>query len=133
MPDPALSPPLGSRHEGRVFAVTMAGGFLFVAAIAYWREAQTVAYVAVVLAAVSLLAGVLVPGRLDPTRRGWMKLGELLGRITTPILIAIVYFAVVTPIALVRKLVGARRQATSGSSWHRRLPLPPPERLERQF
>lgn len=120
------------RSEGRVFALTLAGGFLFVSLLAYWREADTVANVAASLAGISLLAALVVPGRLEPVRLAWMKLGEVIGRVTTPILMAIVYFVVVTPIGLVRRAFTPRR-TTSDSEWHRRPPLPPRERLERQF
>lgn len=121
------------RSEGRAFALTLAGGFVFVSLLAYWREAETVANVAASLAAISLFAALVVPGRLEPVRLAWMKLGEVIGRITTPILMAIVYFAVITPIALVRRAIVPRRRTTASSEWHRRPPLPPPERLERQF
>jgi uncharacterized membrane protein len=119
-------------REGRLFALTLAGGFLFVALLAYWKHAPRVAGIAAVVAAVSLLAASLVPGKLEPIRRVWMKGGESIGYLTTPIAMAIVYYLVVTPI-------GALRRARSGSrlparsSWHQRPPLPARERMERQF
>lgn len=123
-----------ARREGRVFALTMAGGFLFVAALMYWRGAETVALVASVLAAISILAAGAVPGRLEPVRIAWMKLGEIIGRVTTPILMAIVYFVVVTPTGIFRRIFfSGRRQDPTVSAWHERPPTPPPERMERQF
>jgi hypothetical protein len=119
-------------REGRIFALTLAGGFLFLALLAYWRHAPRVAPVAVVAAAVSLLAATLVPGKLEPIRRGWMKLGEGIGYLTTPIVMAIVYYLVVTPIGLLRRVRRVGRP-TVASSWHRRPPLPARERMERQF
>ena len=124
---------MNRRSEGRAFALTLAGGFLFVSLLAYWREAETVGIVAASLAAISLLAALVVPGRLEPARLAWMKLGEVIGLVTTPILMAIVYFVVVTPIALVRRAFAPRRRPTANTEWHRRPPLPPRERLERQF
>lgn len=122
-----------SRREGRVFALTLAGGFLFVTAVAYWRAWPAVAYAAAALAAVSVLAALVIPGRLGPARRSWKKLGELIGRVTTPVLMAIVYYLVVTPLALARKVASRRAKGMSDSGWHRRPPLPPRERMERQF
>lgn len=87
---------------------------------------------AAVLAAISLLAATLIPGKLEPIQRVWMKLGEGIGYITTPIVMAIVYYLAVTPIAAVRRLRRVRRQSV-GSNWHRRPPLPARERMERQF
>jgi saxitoxin biosynthesis operon SxtJ-like protein len=119
-------------RDGRIFALTLAGGFLCLALVAEWRHAPRVAAVAAVVAVVSLLAATLVPGKLEPIRRAWMKLGESLAYLTTPIVMAIVYYLVVTPIGLLRRARGVGRP-TEASSWHRREPLPPRERMERQF
>lgn len=119
-------------HEGRVFALTLAGGFLFLALLTYWRHAPRVAVTTAALAAVSLLAATLIPGKLGPIQRVWMKIGESIGYITTPIAMAIVYYLAVTPIAGVRRIRRTRRQSV-GSNWHRRPPLPARERMERQF
>ncbi len=122
------------RHNqsGRVFAFTLAGGFTFVALIGTWRGLPLLTTVALALAALSVLAGLLVPGRLEPVRRGWMAFGEAIGRITTPVMMAIVYYLVLTPTGLIRRLV-VRRPGNSASYWHTRPPLPPKSRLERQF
>ena len=119
-------------REGRIFALTVAGGFLAVALLAMRRGRDRVEDAALVLSAIGVLAGLLIPGRLGPIKRAWMKLGEAIGYVTTPIIMAILYYVVVTPIAIVRRLAKARRPATE-SGWHLRPPLPPRERMERQF
>jgi cell division protein FtsW (lipid II flippase) len=119
-------------REGRVFALTLAGGFLFLALLTYWRHASRVAVITAALAAISLVAATLIPGKLEPIHRAWMKIGEGIGYITTPIVMAIVYYLAVTPIAAVRRLRRTRRQPV-GSNWHGRPPLPARERMERQF
>lgn len=122
------------QREGRVFALTLASGFLLIALLALWRSADTVATAASSLTAISVIAAVLAPGRLGPVMRGWMKLGEAIGYVTTPILMAIVYYAVVTPTGVVRRIAAVtRRPAPKDSEWHERPPLPPRERMERQF
>lgn len=54
--------------------------------------------------------------------RAWLGLGQLLGWINTRILLALVFFAVITPLALVFRLVGrdalALRLKTRASYWH---------------
>lgn len=55
----------------------------------------------------ALVAGAwLVPDRLRLVYRAWMRFGLIMGKITTPILLAVTYYAVVTPIALLRRVVG---------------------------
>lgn len=120
------------KHSGRVFAFTMMAGFIFVALVGRWRGLPTLTVTAQALAAISFLAAVLVPRRLEPVRRGWMKLGEAIGLVTTPVLMAIVYYVVLTPTGVLRRALAGRR-APSDSYWHPRQPLPDKARLERQF
>lgn len=119
-------------REGRIFALTVAGGFLAVALLAMHRGRDRVEDAALVLSAIGVFAGLLIPGRLGPARRAWMKLGEAIGYVTTPTIMAMFYYVVVTPIAIVRRLAKQRRPAME-SGWHQRPPLPPRERMERQF
>jgi len=131
-PQSASAPTL-NRREGRQFALTLAAGFLFVAALGYWKGADAVAFMAAGLATISLMAAAIVPGRLGPARRSWMRMGDAVGRVTTPVLLAIVYYGVVTPTALIRRLTGAEGRANAHTGWCARPPLPPPKRMERQF
>jgi hypothetical protein len=119
-------------HEGRVFAFTLAAGLFVFGLLALQKDRPTVAIVGFAFAAASLLAGLLVPGRLGPLRRAWMKLGESIGAVTTPVLMAALYYLVVTPMAMLRRL-RRRPLPTKTSRWHQRAPLPPASRMERQF
>jgi saxitoxin biosynthesis operon SxtJ-like protein len=119
-------------REGRIFALTLGGGFLVLALIGHWRGKQGPAAVAVVLSALSLLAALLVPARLRTIRTAWMKVGDAIGFVTTPIMMTLVYYVVITPIALVRRAF-AKPHAMGDSRWHRRPPLPPASGMERQF
>jgi len=131
-PDSALLDARRKAREGRVFALTLAGGFLFLASVGFWRDAHRLVVISLTMTAVSVLAALLVPGRLTPISKVWMKIGELIGRVTTPVLLAVIYYLIFTPIGLVRRLLAPRR-SSKGSNWHRRQPLPPPSQMERQF
>jgi hypothetical membrane protein len=131
-PDSALLDARRNAREDRVFALTLAGGFLFVAALGVWRDSHRLVVISLTIAFVSVLAALLIPGRLTPVRKAWMKIGELIGRVTTPVLLAAIYYLIFTPIGVVRRLLSPRRSRI-GSNWHPRPPLPPPSRMERQF
>lgn len=45
-----------------------------------------------------------IPRTLRPVYRVWMRFGLLLSRITTPVILALVYFVIVTPMAAVLRL-----------------------------
>jgi hypothetical protein len=130
--DPAVARGNNIR-EGRIFALTLAAGFVAVALLAMRRGHHRIDIAAFSAAAVAVLGGLLVPARLGPARRAWMKLGEAIGYVTTPIIMAIVYYFLLTPIAGVRRLAAGRQPSAKDSRWHQRPPLPPPERMERQF
>ena len=50
--------------------------------------------------------GGILPQLLAPIHKGWMWVGHILGWINTRILLSIVFYAMVTPIGLVRRLMG---------------------------
>ena len=53
-----------------------------------------------------LVLGLLNSKILTPLNKAWVKLGEILGRIIAPIVMAIVYFLILTPISLLVRLFG---------------------------
>ena len=50
--------------------------------------------------------GVIAPKTLKPLYNIWMRFGLIMNRITTPIILGIVFFLVITPIALVMRVFG---------------------------
>jgi hypothetical protein len=52
-----------------------------------------------------LILGLLKSKFLTPLKRIWIKFGELLGKIISPIILAIVFFIVITPIGLFMKIL----------------------------
>jgi hypothetical protein len=71
------------------------------------------------------LAGIVVPTRLGPVERAWMGLARAISKVTTPIVMGIVYFLVVTPIGIGMRLLGRNpiaRADLDGSFWLKRRP-----------
>ena len=58
------------------------------------------------IASIFLVLGLLNSKILSPFNNAWIKLGEILGRIIAPIVMAIVYFFILTPISLLVRLFG---------------------------
>ena len=66
------------------------------------------------------ILGLLFPRALVLPNRWWMGLAKILSLITTPVILAIIYFGVVTPIGVVKRLFGwdpLRRRAPSAVSY----------------
>ena len=53
-----------------------------------------------------LVLGLLNSKLLSPLNLVWVKFGELLGKVIAPIVMAIVYFVIITPIGLFMRLAG---------------------------
>jgi hypothetical protein len=61
-----------------------------------------------VAGAVLLLLGVVAPSRLSALNKIWLKVGAAIAKVVNPILLAALFFFVVTPMALVIRMVGKR-------------------------
>ena len=59
-----------------------------------------------ITAIVFLLLGFFIPKSLEPLNQPWIKFGELLGRVISPIVMAIIFFGIVTPTGLLMRLMG---------------------------
>jgi hypothetical protein len=91
------------------------------------------------IACVFLLLATAIPRILAPANRLWMKVGELLHRIVSPISLGIVFYLAVLPTGLILRLLGKdplrlRIDPTAESYWIKRDPPGPPgESLNNQF
>lgn len=122
--------------EGRKFAFTVGAAFLVLAGIVWWRGHTGVSNVVGGVGAVLVLAGLVVPGRLGPVYRGWMRFALLLSKVTTPIFMGITYFLILTPTGILRRLLGRNpvvREARDGSYWVSRPEAARKSDIERQF
>lgn len=121
--------------QGREFAFTVGGAFLALAAFTWWRDTQYAWRVFAGLSGMLLVAGAVIPGKLGPVYRAWMGLAHLISKVTTPIVMGVVYFAVLTPIAVGMRLIGHRpmRHAEHDGGFWRAAPSGGRADLERQF
>lgn len=96
-----------SRHELRAFGFSMGGAIaaLFGVVVPWLREAPWPTWPWLLAAALGTL-GALAPTALGPLRRGWLRFGELMSRVTTPLILGVLFFGVFAPIARVRALRG---------------------------
>ncbi len=60
----------------------------------------------IIISIIFLILGLLNSKLLSPLNLFWIKFGELLGKIIAPIVMAIIYFFILTPISLTVRLFG---------------------------
>ena len=82
--------------------------FIVFLALALWplTKKDEINLYLISIALIFLVLGLLNSKILSPLNKAWIKLGEILGRIIAPIVMAIVYFLILTPISLLVRLFG---------------------------
>jgi hypothetical protein len=87
----------------------------------YRGKFHSVAPISLPLGGVLLLLGLVFPRALVLPNKAWMALAEGLSFVTTRIILAFVFFVVLTPIGVVKRLFGwdplHRRAGASDSYW----------------
>lgn len=68
--------------------------------------------------AVLLLVGIVAPSRLSPVNRIWLKVGAVVAKVVNPVVVTLLFFFVVTPMALLMRIAGKRplRLAPDGAA-----------------
>ncbi|RPG17020.1 MAG: hypothetical protein CBC84_002650 [Pelagibacteraceae bacterium TMED124] len=59
-----------------------------------------------IISLIFLILGILNSKILTPFNLAWIKLGEILGRFIAPVVMAVIYFLIVTPIGLFMRIIG---------------------------
>jgi hypothetical protein len=89
------------------------------------------------IAAPLWLLALIHPSWLRGIYRAWMRFGLLASRVTTPLFLGIVFFVMISPIAMVRRLMGKdpmqRALDPDQNSYRVQSRSSPKEKLERPF
>jgi hypothetical protein len=92
--------------QGRRFGLTVGGAFVVLAGIAWWRGHPTVTAVLGGLGGVLALSGLVIPTQLGPVERAWMALARAISKVTTPVVMAVMYLIVLLPVGVLRRGLG---------------------------
>lgn len=122
----------------RSFGITFAVVALIVAGVSFWRGGPSWPYA---LAAAATFGGLALaaPTVLGPLNRLWLKFGLLLHHVINPLVMGLLFFGVITPMALIVRLLGKdllrlRFDAQAKSYWiPREPPGPAPDTMRHQF
>lgn len=122
----------------RTLGLVFAGVFVVLGAWPLVHGAP-VRWWAVGVAGVFLVLGLGMPALLRPLNIAWFRFGLLLHRIVNPVIMALLFYFTVTPVALVMRLLGkdllhVRFDKSAASYWIERSPPgPEPASMRRQF
>ena len=111
-----------SRRAEREFGLIVGGVLLLLSGWWVYRgKFPNLSPVTLPVGGLLVLLGLVFPAALIWPNKAWMALAEGLSFVTTRIILAFVFFVIVTPIGVIKRLFGwdplNRRAATSDSYW----------------
>jgi hypothetical protein len=105
----------------REFGLIVGGVLLLLSSWWLYRgKFSHVSPITISLGGALVLLGLLIPRALVLPNKAWMAFAEGLSFVTTRIILAVVFFGIVTPIGVVKRLFGwdpLRRRAARGESY----------------
>ena len=109
--------------------------FFFIISIFPLFKDEDIRIWAVIVAIIFLILGLLNSSILSPLNKIWFKFGILLGNVISPIVMGIVFFAVVTPTSLIMRMFGKNllglKKDNKKSYWIERSPIK--SKMKNQF
>ena len=70
------------------------------------KNGESLNFYFIIASVIFLILGLLNSKLLSPLNKSWIKLGEILGIIIAPIVMALVYFVILTPVSLIVRMFG---------------------------
>lgn len=113
-----------------VFLIIALWPLLFGGALRWWS---------LIISTLVMLITQTAPGLLTIPNRLWMRFGMLLHRVVSPVMLAVMFFLIVTPTGLLMRVFAKRplrlgRDPAAASYWIKRDPPgPPAEDMSNQF
>jgi len=114
----------------RKFGLLFTAIFFAMGGYGWFRSASDISVygwlgAALVVGLITLLA----PHLLRPLNKAWFLLGQLMGKIVSPLVLGIIFFVLITPIALMTRLFGRDelriKKQSIDSYWIQRDPVGP--------
>jgi hypothetical protein len=114
----------GPANPERSFGVSVGAVLVLVAAFLVWRERMTGAVWTGGIGAVLLVLGLVAPALLKWPSALWWKLTMALGYVNARVILTIAFLLVLTPIALLWRLLGRDPLGKRRESWPGWTPYP---------
>ena len=99
-----------TKKELRKFGLTVGSVLAAIAILLLYFEKPSAIYFAVI-GGLLILFGALFPQLLKPLNRIWMGLAIILGFIMSRVILTVLFYLVLTPIAILAKIVGKKFMA----------------------
>tara|TARA_A100000164_G_C21866701_1_gene752925 strand:- start:381 stop:770 length:390 start_codon:yes stop_codon:yes gene_type:complete len=92
-------------NTNKGFGIVFSAFFLIVSILPLFKDGNIRIW-SLIIAIIFLILGLLNSKILTPLNKIWFKFGILLGNFISPIVMGIVFFAIVTPTSLIMRVLG---------------------------
>lgn len=126
-------------NQLKKFGLLVGGIFITLSLLALHKGKTTAFGVEVILGALLFIPALIRPQLLARPYAAWMKLAVILGAINATVLLSIIFFILLTPIGLIKKIFSNKKndkfsfKTGEVSYWIKRGPVNQTENLKRQF
>jgi hypothetical protein len=113
---------MASLPSERSFGFFFAGLFAFMGGYTWIKGASSpVLYGCLAMTLITLLVTLINPKLLVPLNRSWFWLGEMIGKVVSPLVLGMIFFLLLAPISLVSRLFGRdelrMKKSVTASYW----------------
>lgn len=124
--------------SNRRFGLFFSAVFALAAGYFWYRDNALLLTVFGGLLGATFLTTLIMPGLLLPFNKLWMGIGYVIGRIVSPIVLGVIFFILMTPMAVIQRLFGRDelrlKPRDQASHWKIREPAgPEPQSFTQQF
>ncbi|MCK4911199.1 MAG: hypothetical protein KAR83_06140 [Thermodesulfovibrionales bacterium] len=96
-----------TKKELREFGLLVGGIFVLIAAFGLYHQ-RPWAPAVLVVGAVLVISGALLPKLLLPAHKVWMSIAVVLGAVMSRVVLTVLFFLVLTPVSLLARATGKR-------------------------
>jgi hypothetical protein len=114
----------GVRNPERSFGISVGAVLLAIGAALVWRGRIRAAEVTGSIGAVLLLLGLVKPSLLEWPSKAWWAFALTLGYVNARVILSVAFYLVLTPLALVWRLIGKDPLAFDKRHWPGWTPYP---------
>jgi predicted membrane metal-binding protein len=136
--DPVVSHRKVAMGSNRTFGLVFAAVFVLIALLPATHDAPIRLW-ALAVAGAFVAAALFAPRLLSPLNRVWFALGLLLHHVVNPLVMAVLFYGAILPMALLLRVMGKdllrlKRDTVANSYWIARDPPgPAPRSMSKQF
>ena len=127
-----------TKKDLRKFGLTVGGVLIVIAALLFYFNKSSAPYFGVI-GAILLLSGIIIPQVLKPLNKIWMGLAIVLGFFMSRLILTILFYLILTPMAFIARIVGKKfmilkYDKSAKTYWEKRAHIQKkPVDYERQF